>query len=75
MRAAVTGSAAILATPGAPLSAAYWTGRRDGESPEGWARRTSAEQQMRLAQRHLDRAQAAMARARDLMAPEDGRTA
>lgn len=67
MKSVIVNVADIIAQPGAPLSAEYWSGKRDGETYEQWHRRTCAEAQLRLAQRHLDRAVTALKRAGDLL--------
>ena len=67
MKSVIASLADIASQPGAPLSAAYWAGRREGESYKDWDRRTRAEGQLRLAQRHLDRAVEALKRADELL--------
>jgi hypothetical protein len=63
MKIAIVSTADIAAQPGAPLHAAYWAERNEGESHQDWQRRKDAAAQLRLAQRHIDRATAALSRA------------
>ena len=71
MKTRIVGSGEIAAQPGRPLDAEFWTGQRGGETREAWQRRQDAGEQLRVAARHLDLAQAAMARARELTGTED----
>ncbi len=71
MKTRVVSSGEIAAQPGQPLDAEFWTGQRNGETREAWQRRTDAAEQLRIAARHMDLAQAAMARARELTGTEE----
>lgn len=68
----VTRAADIAAEPGMPLSAQYWTQRNPGEGYADWQRRQKVQEQLDLARQHMDRAQKAMQRARELMGESNG---
>ena len=67
MRKVIVSSADIASQPGAPLSPAYWAGRRDGESYPEWKRRMDAAEHIAMAARYIRCAEAQLKRAKKLL--------
>ena len=67
MKAVIISFGDIARQPGAPLSAAYWTGRRENENYPDWKRRSGASRHLRIAEQHLRLAVASVKRAQDCL--------
>lgn len=67
MKVAIISGAELASQPGAPLDPEYWATRRPGETYRAWRVRVQTMEQLELAERYLDRAKAALDRARALV--------
>ena len=72
LQVAEVSSAAILAEPGLPLTAAYWTTRLPGETWTAWRARQEAEELEAKAASHLATARRLQGQAADLRASLEG---
>lgn len=70
LRVAIVSTADLAREVGAPLSASYWTGKREGETFGAWKKRTRAAEEIDAATRHLEHAAAALRRAQSLLGEE-----